>query len=199
MRYKVNIEFTEQLLGTIPKNEEVYKTWVELKQAKPDEEPPEFSEEKSWTGFHSDGAGLYLFDYQIKGFLKEAASILPEVLGLKKKSGDLLSGATVKGRIDSWLFVFPRRIYFSKSKPDGYIERPLRARTMQGERITLVRSDYLDIGTGLEFEVYTLFGSPIKEEALKIWLQYGELKGIGQWRNSSYGRFKVLDFKAMVL
>ncbi len=188
-KYRVTATLLEAMLGTIPKNPEVYATWVKLKTVKEDEAPPEFTEEKAWTGFHSDAKGLFIYDYMIKGFLKEAASILPEELSLRNPRGNPLGVATIKRRVDNWVFVYPRRIYLGKLQPDGFLERPLRATTMQGERITLVRSDSVNAGTQFEFEIVVLPSCPITEANLRAWLDYGQLKGLGQWRNAGYGRF----------
>ena len=188
-KYQVNVTFTTELLGVVPKNAEVYKTWVELKAAaQADEEPPEVTEEHSWTGFHSDEQGLYLMDYMVKGFFKEAASTMPKVLGALKKSGESVSGQVARGRLDKWLFILPRRIYLGVSKEAGNIERPLRAKTLQGDRIALARSDYVSPGTKIEFTVVVL-DDHITETALREWLSYGELMGIGQFRTGGYGRF----------
>ena len=199
MRIKVRIKFMEDCLGTIPKNAEVYSTWVELNRAKREgEDAPELTEEKSWTGFPTDDQGLHLYNYHIKGFLKHAASVNPDITGMKKKSGETISGQMMRGRLDDQVFVFPRKIYFqpNKAQPDGFLERSLRARTMQGDRITLVRSDTVKAGTEMEFEILIIPNSKITLEAIKAWLEYGELLGIGQWRNSSWGSFKTISFKA---
>ena len=189
-RYQVKVTFITELLGVVPKNPGVYATWVALKAAaQADEEPPDVTEERSWTGFHSDDEkGLYLMDYMVKGFLKEAASVLPKVLGITKKSGESISGRTVKGRLDKWLFIMPRRIYLGHMKEAGCIERPLRASTLQGDRIALARSDYVPAGTEIEFTIVLLKDCPITEEALREWLSYGELLGIGQFRTGGFGR-----------
>ena len=187
--YPVEVELTEPLLGVVPKNPDVYKTWIESKQVKGDEGEPEYTEERSWTGFHVDkDKGLYIMDYHIKGYFKEVAAIMPETLGLKKKSGDLMSEQMIKHRLDNWLFIEPRRIYLGKQEPDGYIERPLRAETLRGKRIALARSDYVE-GVTLQFTVVILNSSPIKFEQIRTWLAYGEKKGLGQFRTGGYGTF----------
>lgn len=170
--YEVEIELTEPLLGTIPKNPDIYKAWVESRTRKPegDEGEPEVSEEKSWTGFYTDDKGLYILDYMIKGYLKEVASILPHTLGLvSRKTGELLAETTIKRRVDNWVSIEPRRIYLGKDEPDGVIERPLRARTIRGDRIALTRSDYVNAGLKLELKVSTLDRCPITEDVLREW------------------------------
>ena len=61
---------------------------------------------------------------------------------------------------------------------------------MQGERVTLAKSEMLPAGTTMIFEVETLSDDAVPLELLREWLDYGSKRGIGQWRNSSYGRFE---------
>ena len=75
----------------------------------------------------------------------------------------------------------------------GNCQRPLRGQTAQGERISLANSEQIPAGTKIVFDILIL---DKKYEKLVIeWLEYGELRGVGQWRNSGKGRFtfKVLD------
>ena len=195
--HTVQIKLLEPLLGVTPKNPEIYKAWIDDKHRGEDEEAPPVSEEKSWTGFSQDENGLYILDYMIKGYFKEVASILPKTLGLKRRaSEELLAEATIRRRVDSWLSVRPRRIYLGVKEPAGYIERPLRAKTLRGDRIALVRSDYIKAGTILDFSVLVLTDCPITMEIIRTWLSYGEFgKGLGQFRGGSYGQFKVLSIE----
>jgi hypothetical protein len=180
--YNVTIQLTEPLLGTIPKREGVYTEYIATKAPEPpaDETPPvDLDEEgKGWTGFYlgPDGEPL-LKDYQIKGFLKEAGNTLKTQVGIK----------ALRSKIDNQLFVFPRSIPLGPVA--GALERPLRAMTMQGPRVTVVRSDYVDVDTQFGVEIHVLDGSEIKEATLATLLDYGAYYGLGQWRNGGYGRF----------
>jgi hypothetical protein len=60
---------------------------------------------------------------------------------------------------------------------------------MQGPRVSLCRSETLPAGTQFTFSIRLLSDSllPLVLE----WLAYGELRGLGQWRNSGKGRFTV--------
>jgi len=153
------------------------------------------SEDKVWRGFLSNIQGIYLMDYQVKGYFKEAASILSKGFPGFRKSGDPLGVATIKGRMDNCLFIDPRRLYFGLKEPDGILERPLRAETLQGKRTALARSDMVKEGRTLSFEIRTLVQSPIEEKHVRLWLEYGERgKGMGEFRNGGYGRFIVEEF-----
>lgn len=73
------------------------------------------------------------------------------------------------------------------------LERPLRAETMQGDRVALAKSESVPAGT----KVVVTFRCETKEGAdlVKACLDYGKDHGTGQWRNAGYGRFiwKKLD------
>lgn len=189
-KYHAELKFTEPLLGVVPKNPEVYAAWVAIKAAaQSDEVSPDVTEEHSWTGFPCDEEGLFLWDYQVKGYFKEAASVSPKALGKVKKDGSFWSGRMVRSWLDKCLFILPRRIYLGVKEPAGCIERPLRASTLQGDRIALARSDYVAADTTIEFDIVTLVDSRITEKALREWLDYGEFFGIGQFRTGGWGRF----------
>jgi hypothetical protein len=121
-----------------------------------------------------------LFDYQVKGFIKESGRIFNGEGGVK----------ALRSKIDNLLFVTPRRIPLII--PDGqeitFNERPLRAETAQGPRVALARSEQLPEGTKFtcSLEVYR---GQITYEIIYHLLTYGEHKGLGQWRNGGFGRF----------
>jgi hypothetical protein len=154
---------------------------------------PEGDVEKSSTVFARTDGKPHLWDYQIKGFFKQACLAMVES-GLTaealKKLG--LGKWTYKRSIDLLVFVAPRRIFLQL--PEGtdsqnleYIERPLRKDNFKGGNVCLARSESAPAGTTCEFDIKYL--NPKLEEPIKKWLEYGALSGIGQWRNSGMGRF----------
>ena len=184
---KVKIELTENLLGTIPKDKELYSSFIATKTTVENEseelESVKEIEEKGWTGFHSDDKGLFVYDYFIKGFLKNAANILKEELGVR----------ALKSKINDFVFVQPRKVYLGKKEPDGFLERPIRGWTPSGYITSLVRSDFVSAGTKIVFDIFILKHKEIDENLIKELLKYGALQGLGQWRNAGYGRFKVIE------
>src|SRR5512137_136965 len=80
------IELLTEMLGTVTKDPEVYKTYIESKKPENIEEEEYLTvdkiEEKGWTGFHRDENGLFLYEYMIKGFLKHAGNVLKQELKL---------------------------------------------------------------------------------------------------------------------
>ena len=59
--------------------------------------------------------------------------------------------------------------------------------TAQGERVALASSESIPAGATMEFTIQLLMDE--HEKAVREWLDYGALRGIGQWRNSGKGRF----------
>ena len=208
-KLKVKVTFTESILGTAPKNEDVYVDYIGSKSPDASTIEEEVAAlgvdgvaEKGMTGFLRDENGNpILLDYQIKGFFKDACSMLNRlakketVVDAKTgKSKTVKSGSNessklkaYKKEIDGLIFVNPRKIALHYDGEIGICQRPLRAQTAQGERIALAMSEELPVGTTCEFEVVCLDPEHIK--AVKEWLDYGALRGIGQWRNASHGRF----------
>lgn len=188
------IKTTEELLASSPADSDVYKTYIASRKEVPEDAKDEIStlperEITGWSVFHSDETGLFMFDYHIRGFLKEAAR---NITGTK---GDKGISALVS-KIDRFVFVSPRRLYFKRNgkfitKPDGVRERPLRAMTMQGPRVSLKRSDTIATGVELSFTVAILpLCKEITQEHIAAWLEYGKYCGLGEWRNGSFGRFE---------
>ena len=89
--------------------------------------------------------------------------------------------------IDGLNFVQPRMIPIHVNGDITECQRPLRAQTAQGERVSLANSEQIPAGSTCEFEIVLLDDS--HEKVVLEWLDYGALRGIGQWRNSSKGRF----------
>jgi hypothetical protein len=190
--YEIELELLTEMLGTVPKDPEVYATYIASLGTDNDDEletAPEQAEEKGWTGFHHNGNGPILYDYVIKGFFKDACGMLRRVPG--SKSAKLTA---YKKIIDGLVFVEPRQIPIELSGDLRLIERPLRAQTAQGERVALARSDAAPVGTRIAFTV-TVLGKTPDEATVSEWLEYGQLRGLGQWRNSGAGRFTVMRFE----
>lgn len=182
------IELLTEMLGTVPMDPEVYKTYIESKRPENGVVEDEAAtvdkiEEKGWTGFHRDENGLFIYEYMVKGFLKAAGNVLKEELTIK----------SLRSKLDDYLFIAPRRIYLDQAIPDGVIERPLRAMTMQGPRVSLARSDYIRAGKIIEFTITLLPHKELKWNIVERLLAHGELMGLGQFRNGGYGRFAVVS------
>ena len=196
---KVRITFTEPVLGSAPNTEEIYKEFIASKApdaATTEDEVAalgaEAVEERGTTVFTRDEEGNpTIWDYQIRGFFKGTCGFLQRA---KKRKKPFLSSSVkaYKKTIDGNVFVFPRQIKLNV--PEGVdvreldiLQRPLRAQTAQGERIALASSEMLPAGTWFDISIGVL--SSELEPVVLEWLDFGELNGLGQWRNGSNGRF----------
>ena len=195
MKYK--IVFTEPLLGTLSGNKEIAEEFINSKhpngvseeesECHPDEEL-----EKSSTIFARDDGKIMLWDYQVKGFFKEACEQMVHSGTMTKEELKKyrLTQYLYKKTIDKQIFVTPRKIHLllpEGAKP-GFVERPLRGQTMRGERICLARSESVPAGTKFDIEIHCL--NKKLEKFIPQWLTYGALLGLGQWRSSGMGRFE---------
>ena len=198
---KYTIEFISELLGSTPKDPEVYRSYIETKKPETQTEEEyltvEKIEEKGWTGFHKDEGGLFIYDYVVRGFLKSAGEAVQlKTASIDKKTGEAGTKklSAIKSKIDKFVFVFPRRIYLNRQEPDGVIERSLRAMTMQGPRVTLARSDYIKEGLRINFDVSLIKNPEITWNVIDQLFSYSTFSGLGQFRNGSYGRFNVIGW-----
>lgn len=187
---KVRLTFTEPLLGTSPANDDVYRDFIGSKAPDAGTVEDEVAAlgadaviEKGMTIFPRTEDGTpFLYDYQIKGFFKDTCS------GLRKVKGTESSKIKAfKKEIDKLIFPVPRCIPIRFDGEMSECQRPLRAQTAQGERVSLAISEQVPAGATIEFVVKCL--SDDHEKAVCEWLDYGEYSGIGQWRNSGKGRF----------
>ncbi len=180
--YELTIKLTRPMLGTIPKDREVYAKHVKHQLAGDDEEilVPEDVESAGWTGFLAHDGVPSIWDYQVKGFIKEAGNVLKAQAGV----------TALRSHIDNELFVSPRSIPV-KLLPEP-LERPIRVMTMQGPRVSVIRSDQAEADPDhpLVWWLRVLDGSKITRALLETILEYGSVKGLGQWRNGGWGSFE---------
>jgi hypothetical protein len=192
---KIQIKLTEELLGTASANPEIHAEFIASKgpDAKSiDEEVAALGAEKvmekAITIFPKQDGKPFLWDYQLKGFIKEAVGIMLELVDKEIKVGKTkLTKWTFKRIVDNFIFVSPRKMLIVGELGHN-CTRPLRADTMQGERVSLATSETIKPGAIIHAEITCL--APSLEELVKKCLDYGKLKGLGQWRNSGKGRFE---------
>lgn len=197
---KVRLTFTEDVLGTANADKNVHSEFIASKapDAPSREEEVEALgaeevERKEMTVFPRMENGSPMFwDYQIKGFFKDTCSALSRCKG-EDYSKESCGMKAYKKIIDGCIFPQPRKIEIHMNGEMGNCQRPLRAQTAQGERIALANSEAVPAGSWIEFKVVCL--SDAYEKAVREWLNYGQFKGIGQWRNSGMGRFTWEEIK----
>lgn len=138
-RMHVKLTFIEPVLGTWPSNQNIAREFIASKSpdaASIEDEVAAIGADavadKGMTVFpRNDDGQPVLYDYQVKGFFKDACGML--------------------------------------------------------SRVSLANSEEIPEGSGCEFDVVCL--DDAHEKAVREWLDYGRLRGIGQWRNSGKGRF----------
>ena len=200
----VKITFKKPLLGSLPSDETAFQDFIAVKAPVPTEDEleaiknaPIMATDTECVAESPRGVTIFpktedgkpfLYDYQLKGFLKAACSALRRIPAAE----DAGNKATLKIKafkkiIDTLIFIEQREIALDF---DGEIElksRSLRAQTAQGERISIATSEMLPAGTTATFTIQCLDGSLM--DAVREWLDYGRFNGIGCWRNSGMGQF----------
>lgn len=187
---RIRLTFLEPVLGTWPSNENVARDFIASKAPDAGTIEDEIAAigadavaDKGMTVFpKTDGKPIF-YDYQIKGFFKDACGMLARVKTTKSRGLK-----AYKKIIDGLIFVEPRMIPIEMNGEIGECQRPLRAQTAQGERVSLANSEEIPAGSSIEFEIM-LFDEKAHKAAVLEWLDYGRMRGLGQWRNSGKGRF----------
>lgn len=195
---RVKVTFTEELLGTSSGNPDIHDEFIaskseDEKKAKEEVDAVKLSVaeqiEKSMTVFpRTEDGRPFIWDYQWRGFFKEACGMLRNVEG--SHSEEIKA---YKKKIDGLVFVKERKIPLEFEGEIGSCQRPLRGQTAQGERIALAHSETVPAGATCEFTIVVFVDDDIK--LVKEWLDYGAYHGMLQWRNSGKGRFNWEEIK----
>jgi len=135
-------------------------------------------------------------DHMIYGFMKASADAIARTLP-KKNATILQSMAFTNSIINSHVRCREQFIHFDRDLKrlanglPAYNQRSLRAKTAQGERITLAKSEVVPAGAKLKFTLNVLEDSPLELVHIKRIFDHGNYFGIGQWRNAGYGMFEA--------
>lgn len=189
-KMRVRVTLTEEMLGTASNNPNIHSEFIASKAPDAQSRAEEIASigaeaemEKAMTVFPRNEKGEpIVWDYQLKGFMKDACGMLRKI---KDKESSKLKA--YKKEIDGLIFVEERQIPIVLAGDIGDCQRPLRAQTMQGERVTLANSETIPAGSTLEFTVVCFDDKDMK--LVCEWLDYGVWRGLGQWRNSGKGKF----------
>ena len=193
---KVKITFKQGVLGTLTGDKEVYRNFIGSKAPDASTVEEEIANigteeviEKGKTFFPKNKDGkAFIYDYQFKGFFKSACS------AMNKVKGSLSSKLKAfKKEIDLRVFIKDRENVIENYDTITECQRPLRAQTMQGERVSLAISEEIPAGATCTFTIITLCDETM--ELVKEWLDYGAYNGMLQWRNSGKGSFTWEEVK----
>lgn len=193
---KVRATMIEEMLGSQPGDPDLHKTYIASKAPDALSKEEEIAamgvdefEERAMTYFHrTDDNKPCLMNYQVKGFFKSAARVENS-----RTDSTLKTLTSFKKKVDLFVFVYGTDgsrfipIDIPEGGKIGYCGRPLRANTMQGERVSIAKSESVPAGSTVEFVVKVLDDSLLPY--VKAWLDYGRFNGFGQWRNSGKGSF----------
>lgn len=201
---RVMVTFLEPVLGTLPKDTEIHKTHIVSKIVKnktlSDEDRERLSAEeleaeyndpeamgaRGHTGFAMEDGKPFVWDYWVKGFFKTAFQSLQE-------TGDFGKIKGYKTKVDRYLHVRPRKIFFDPSGPIFELHRSLRVMMrVEGQFkmvVTVICSDALPAGSVLPFEIELLQNNSITIDMVEKALEWGRYEGMGQWRSGGYGKF----------
>lgn len=194
---KIRITLTEEVLGSSPSNEELLAAYIASKAPTDDLTAQEVDNikaqaaEERTTIFPKTADGTpFIYDYQIKGMFKDSCKALATAGKAGYPGGKHCAALKAyKKAIDGLIFVSPREIpYNLHGLKMDYCERPLRAQTPMGERVSIAKSESVPAGSTAEFEIQCL--DPKLEDMVRECLDYGTKRGLGQWRNSGKGRFQ---------
>ena len=187
---KVKITLTEEALGMMPSNPDIHEQYI----ASHAPDAPSIEEEVAAVGTEEmvergktvfpklpDGTPFF-WDYQIRGMFKDSIGMLRKLSEMKCSKLK-----AYKKAVDGLLFVKERKIPIQCSGPLGDCQRPLRAETLQGPRVAIAHSESVPEGSTATFTILMLDDS--LESIVRECLDYGALRGIGQWRNSGKGRY----------
>ena len=200
---KVRITLTEEMLGTASAKKDIHAEYIASKAPNAPSMEEEIAAigveevtENAMTVFSRTPDGTpAMWDYQIKGFLKDTFGML------RKVPGSACSKIKAyKKEIDGLIFVSPRIIPISLSGEMGTCQRPLRAQTAQGERVALASSETVPAGSVMEFEFKFLTPGAHMDAVIEC-LEYATMRGFGQWRNSGKGTFlyEIIDNDGKVI
>lgn len=198
---KIRVTFTEPVLGTRPNDPELHTRFVASKA--PDHKTmaeevadlgAEEVEERGKTIFMKMEDGTpFLYSYMLKGYFKETARALKKVAGtktskqtayIKKIDNNIFVHGHLKNRPRVMPLFMPQELDLTATDN----QRPLRADTPQGPRVALAHSEEAPAGTYFECSIFCDIDSDVA--LVREWLDRGQWKGMGQWRNGDYGLFR---------
>lgn len=198
--YLVKMLLLTDFLGTKPSDQKVYERFVLEKARKKGLEVEGQDELDSLPYIEDRGTTVFsrtqdgqpaIWGYMVKSFYESACS------ALRRGDSDSKELRAYIQAIKDNLFITPRLIPIAipAGKEAVFLERPLRAKTPQGERSALAKSELVPAGASFEFTMWVLEGCAITDDCLHEWDLYAMMSGLGQWRKGGNGRVIVTRHK----
>jgi hypothetical protein len=215
----VRLTFDQAILGSLPDQKAILEAFIVSKIADEQERNekkegeldviPE--ESNKMTVFPRDkDNNLCLYDYQVKGGLKNAFGVFTEDRDIPLGKNAKISKWTHKRFVDCFIRITPRLIKLNppQSTQDEYLSnlvapdavnstyrcpRPLFKPSFKGGQVALVCSEAALPGTTCEFQIEYLH--PGLWDVLIGALNYFKFMGLGQWRSSGMGSVRKVEIK----
>lgn len=217
-RYRVEIQFTDRVMGGVPQNPKIIEGWLrqrftgsddaemrelllrtldqlgmepdaELTREQLDEIAKKAAAEQKGNTFFRTADGLCLGDYQVKAMLKEATAIIYPY------SGENKWGPTRKAPrslLAERVFVQEKWVPLGRTEPDGKHLQIGQVTGPKGPRSTLTYYDYCLQPTAA-FTVWSLEDT-VKPDQWQRILRVGQMEGLGAIRSLGHGQFRVKAF-----
>lgn len=142
----------------------------------------------------------FIYDYQLKGMFKDSIGLIG-----RYKNNRASTLKAYKKVIDGGLFIYPRHVgiimpeitidEFGKEittyDENGNLrtkQRALRTSGPTGERNAIAKSEVIPAGSTFCFRIG--MADPGMRDVIIEILDYGSIRGLGQWRNSGIGTFR---------
>lgn len=207
----VKVEFTEPMLGMSPSEEGMLEAFQALREKKLQKKYAAIEEkcreekavlqatlEEMQNDARENGLSIFprneegipiLWDYQIRGFFKDNMKAMKDT----KVASYSLFKKQPSTVVDRGVFVTPRQIKLQLPEGEevGRCERILRREDFQkgGKISTNIKvSECVPPGTTARFAVHVA-DSTMEKYVLEA-LEYGIVRGFGEWRNSGKGTFR---------
>ena len=206
--YDVRWDFTTNLCGSVPADENMVKAWIDAR--KPKVQPPsgksieevqtevlehlalpeEDLEQKSMLTFQRNNGNLVLRAGTIRAHMKDCARVLSSLFVGKVKGERSLAVRIVNGcYVDESTYWIPiqRPDGTLVSEQDGYKDKAVHAQGPRGPQNCLKRFAFVNPASA-EFTIKVL-GSCIPETDLHHLFRYGGVHGYGGERGDGEGKY----------
>ena len=195
---RIRVTLIDEMLGTNPRKD-IHERFIssnapnaENRAEELEHLPTEEMVKNEMTVFYRNADGVpEIACYHMYGFFKSACGFMRKVKGTKSEKLK-----AYKKAIDGLIKVYPDakdpsgrflELHMPTDAEIGSCQRPLRAQTMQGERVALANSETVPAGTWLECDICAWDEG--LWDTIEEWLNYGKFNGLGQWRSSGKGAF----------
>lgn len=205
--YKLRMEFTERLCGSVPLSDKAIEDWLksrapktqpekgpslkeiaqEVRDTVMEEEETVDKEQLISLGFQQQDGELVLRAGTLKAHIKDCALQLYRAKTITVKS--------FRSKVANWVYVAPYWLFIRRAdskavkEPDGEFTQSVHTMTRTGPINALKRIYYVDRPV-VEAEIKLLANPEITVEHLKSIFEYGSVHGYGGERGMGEGQYQ---------